>query len=77
MRPVVFLPGWYVENRMASEVQVLNPREARVLTSGPEMLGPEKIGEVAAGIETATRGERPKTASKPRPAEIPRKEPTL
>lgn len=77
VRPMVFLPGWYVENRMASEVRVLNPRETRALASGPEMLSAEKIEEIAAGIEKATRGERPKVASKPRPPEIPRKEPTL
>jgi hypothetical protein len=79
VRPVVFLPGWYVENRVASDVQVLNPREARRLAAGAPVLGPERIGEIAAAIEKATGEEGPKVKppSKPRPPEIPRKEPTL
>jgi len=79
VRPVVFLPGWYVENRVACDVQVLNPREARRLISGAPVLSLERIVEIAAGIEKAAGGEKPKVKppSKPRPPEIPRKEPTL
>ncbi len=79
VRAVVLLPGWYVENRVASDVQVLSPKDARRLVAGAPVLGAQRIEEIATAIEKVPGAGKPKLKppSKPRPPEIPRKEPTL
>lgn len=49
VKPVLTLPGWYVINRGAGDVIVLNPRmvDTAVLTPAAPVLTPERIKQIA------------------------------
>lgn len=78
VRPVVFLPGWFVENRVASDVRVMNPGETGSLVAGAPVHGPEAIEAIANAVEDIARGEPPPApAKKSAPPPVERREPTL
>ena len=76
VRPVVFLPGWYVDCRVGSDVQVMNPRETARLVAGPPVHGPDSVEAIAGAAAETGRPDGPAPA-KPRPAAPERREPTF
>ncbi|MEJ2514792.1 MAG: hypothetical protein P8102_06140 [Gammaproteobacteria bacterium] len=75
VRPVVLMPGWHVERRLGSDVQVLNPREAHVFLAGAPVNGPERVERIAEALESLAP--RPAPPPRPRPDVPERREPTL
>ncbi len=75
VRPVVFLPGWHVERRVGSDVQVLNPRDAQGFLTGAPVNGPQAVDRIAEALESL--GPRPPATPGPRPEAPERREPTL
>lgn len=59
--PVVTLPGWFVERRARSDVNVLNPSEVKYSFPSRVTLSPEQIQRVAHQLTERCRMEKRKT----------------
>lgn len=61
VRPVVALPGWYVERQAKSDVRVISGREAKSLLSGwrGDLLSDETITRIAHQLEERCRNVEP------------------
>lgn len=61
VKPVVALPGWFVERRAKSDVRVISGREAKSLMSGwrGDMLSDEMMARIAHQLEERCRNVEP------------------